>query len=154
MIGLGETESELLEAMADLRLAKCDLLPLGQYLQPSLCHLPVAEYDRSLTVLRKAKERSGGTIYTKSGLMLGLGETESELLEAMADLRLANCDILTLGQYLQPSRCHLPVVEYVTPGKFDEYGARARERGFRHVASGPMVRSSYHADEFELPSKA
>jgi lipoic acid synthetase len=113
-----------------------------------------AEYDRSLTVLRKAKAWSGGTIYTKSGLMLGLGETESELLEAMADLRLAKCDILTLGQYLQPSRCHLPVVEYVTPGKFDEYGAKAREMGFRHVASGPMVRSSYHADEFELPPKA
>ena len=66
-----------------------------------------AQYDRSLAVLRKAKDRSGGTSYTKSGLMLGLGETESELLEAMADLRLAKCDILTLGQYLQPSRCHL-----------------------------------------------
>ena len=113
-----------------------------------------AQYDRSLAVLRKAKDRSGGTSYTKSGLMLGLGETESELLEAMVDLRLAKCDILTLGQYLQPSRCHLPVVEYVTPGKFDEYGAKAREMGFRHVASGPMVRSSYHADEFELPPKA
>ena len=113
-----------------------------------------AEYDRSLAVLRKAKAWSGETIYTKSGLMLGLGETELELLEAMADLRLAKCDILTLGQYLQPSRCHLPVVEYVTPGKFDEYGIKAREMGFRHVASGPMVRSSYHADEFELPAKA
>ena len=113
-----------------------------------------AEYDRSLAVLRKAKAWSGETIYTKSGLMLGLGETELELLEAMADLRLAKCDILTLGQYLQPSRCHLPVVEYVTPGKFDEYGVKAKEMGFRHVASGPMVRSSYHADEFELPSKA
>ena len=113
-----------------------------------------AEYDRSLTVLRKAKAWSGETIYTKSGLMLGLGETELELLEAMADLRLAKCDILTLGQYLQPSRCHLPVVEYVMPGKFDEYGVKAREMGFRHVASGPMVRSSYHADEFELPAKA
>ena len=86
--------------------------------------------------------------------MLGLGETEEELIEAMADLRLAKCDILTLGQYLQPSPCHLPVAEYVTPAKFDEYGAKAREMGFRHVASGPMVRSSYHADEFQLPPEA
>ncbi len=112
-----------------------------------------AEYDRSLTVLRKAKEWSGDAVYTKSGLMLGLGETESELFEAMTDLRLAKCDILTLGQYLQPSLCHLPVAEYVLPAKFDEYGAKALEMDFRHVASGPMVRSSYHADEFRLPAK-
>ena len=113
-----------------------------------------AQYERSLTVLRKAKERGADAIHTKSGLMLGLGETEAELLEAMADLRLAKCDILTLGQYLQPSLCHLPVAEYLTPGQFDEYGAKAREMGFLHVASGPMVRSSYHADEFQLPLKA
>ena len=85
---------------------------------------------------------------------MDLGETEAELLEAMADLRLAKCDILTLGQYLQPSLCHLPVAEYVPPEQFDEYGAKAREMGFLHVASGPMVRSSYHADEFQLPPKA
>jgi len=113
-----------------------------------------AEYDRSLTVLRKAKEWSGDAVYTKSGLILGLGETESELFEAMGDLRLAKCDILTLGQYLQPSLCHLPVAEYVPPAKFDEYRAKALEMEFRHVASGPMVRSSYHADEFQLPPKA
>ena len=113
-----------------------------------------AQYDRSLAVLRKAKDRCGDTSYTKSGLMLGLGETESERFEAMADLRLAKCDILTLGQYLQPSLCHLPVAEYVTPGQFDEYGVKAREMGFLHVASGPMVRSSSHADEFQLPPKA
>jgi len=113
-----------------------------------------ALYDRSLAVLSKARERAGGTVYTKSGMMLGLGETEEELIEAMADLRLAKCDILTLGQYLQPSPYHLPVAEYVTPAKFDEYGAKAREMGFRHVASGPMVRSSYHADEFQLPPEA
>jgi len=70
----------------------------------------------------------------------------------MQDLRNVQCDILTLGQYLQPSLCHLPVVEYVTPEKFDEYGAVAREMGFMHVASGPMVRSSYHADELNLPA--
>ena len=84
--------------------------------------------------------------------MLGLGETEVELLTAMRDLREAQCDILTLGQYLQPTRAHLPVIEYVTPQKFQEYGAVAREMGFVHVASGPMVRSSYHADEFKPPS--
>lgn len=110
-----------------------------------------ANYDRSLSVLKKVKERCEGTIYTKSGIMLGLGETESELFESLSDLRSANCDMLTLGQYLQPSLCHLPVVNYVTPSKFEEYGAKARDMGFMHVASGPMVRSSYHADEFQLP---
>lgn len=113
-----------------------------------------AEYDRSLTVLRKVKEKCDGKIYTKSGIMLGLGETKPELLETMQDLRDARCDILTLGQYLQPSLCHLPVADYVIPEKFNEYGETAREMGFMHVASGPMVRSSYHADEFHLPAKA
>jgi lipoyl synthase len=111
-----------------------------------------ATYDRSLTVLKKVKEKRGDTIYTKSGVMLGLGETEEELLQAMQDLRASNCDILTLGQYLQPTLKHLPVVEFVTPHKFAEYKTRAEEMGFVHVASGPMVRSSYHADEFTLPA--
>ena len=106
-----------------------------------------AKYDRSLSVLRKVKDRGGDTIYTKSGVILGLGETEAELLEAMDDLREARCDILTLGQYLQPTLKHLPVAEFVTPEKFDDYGKIAEEKGFGHVASGPMVRSSYHADE-------
>ena len=110
-----------------------------------------ATYDRSLTVLKKVKEKRGDTIYTKSGVMLGLGETEEELFLAMQDLRASNCDLLTLGQYLQPSLKHLPVVEFVTPAKFAEYKIRAEEMGFVHVASGPMVRSSYHADEFTLP---
>ena len=105
-----------------------------------------ATYDRSLSVLRKVKERTSG-MYTKSGLMLGLGETEDELFTAMQDLRDADCDILTLGQYLQPTLKHLPVVEFIPPQKFEEYGRRARDLGFAHVASGPMVRSSYHADE-------
>ena len=113
-----------------------------------------ATYDRSLSVLRKVKARRGDTIYTKSGLMLGLGETEDELVTAMRDLRAAGCDILTLGQYLQPTLKHLPVIEFVTPEKFAEYKIRAEEMGFVHVASGPMVRSSYHADEFTLPSMA
>jgi lipoyl synthase len=118
-------------------------------LTPSVRHR--ATYDRSLTVLKKVKEKRGDTIYTKSGVMLGLGETEEELLQALRDLRSSNCDILTLGQYLQPSLKHLPVIEFVTPEKFAEYKVRAEEMGFVHVASGPMVRSSYHADEFTLP---
>lgn len=107
-----------------------------------------ATYDRSLRVLEKVKLRSPYPVTTKSGIMLGLGETEDELIESMRDLRAAQCDILTLGQYLQPTLKHLPVAEFVPPAKFEEYGERARAMGFVHVASGPMVRSSYHADEF------
>ena len=110
-----------------------------------------ATYDRSLSVLKKAKAMRGDKVHTKSGIMLGLGEREEEVLQAMRDLRSSNCDILTLGQYLQPSLKHLPVMEFVTPEKFAEYKIRAEEMGFVHVASGPMVRSSYHADEFSLP---
>ena len=111
-----------------------------------------ATYDRSLSVLRKVKAKRGGTIYTKSGLMLGLGEQEEEVMVALEDLRRAGCDLLTLGQYLQPTLKHLPVVEFVLPEIFAVYGRAARELGFVHVASGPMVRSSYHADEFNPPS--
>lgn len=107
-----------------------------------------ATYDRSLEVLQKVKTRRGKTIYTKSGLMLGLGETEPELMQALSDLRRVGCDILTLGQYLQPTVHHLPVVEFVEPARFEKYGQAARSMGFVHVASGAMVRSSYHADEF------
>ncbi len=107
-----------------------------------------ATYDRSLSVLRKAKTRGESGLYTKSGLMLGLGETRDEIVVAIADLRAVECDILTLGQYLQPTRDHLPVIEFVSPAQFDDYARVAREMGFVHVASGPMVRSSYHADEF------
>jgi lipoic acid synthetase len=115
-------------------------------LTPSVRHR--ATYDRSLAVLRKVKEKRGNSIYTKSGMMLGLGEREDEVLVAMEDLRRAGCDILTLGQYLQPTLKHLPVMEFVSPEKFAEYKVRAGKMGFVHVASGPMVRSSYHADEF------
>ncbi len=110
-----------------------------------------ATYDRSLSVLRKVKEKRGERIFTKSGLMLGLGETKDELFTAMEDLRRAHCDILTLGQYLQPTLKHLPVVEFIHPNAFAEYKIRAEEMGFAHVASGPMVRSSYHADEVLAP---
>ena len=99
-------------------------------------------------MLQKVKAKRGDTIYTKSGMMLGLGETEEELLTAMRDLRAADCDILTLGQYLQPTLKHLPVIEFVHAGKICGIQNRAEEMGFVHVASGPMVRSSYHADEF------
>ena len=84
---------------------------------------------------------------TKSGLMLGLGETTEEMFETLADLRAVGCDFLTLGQYLQPSPAHLPVVRYLPPEEFDELGRLARTLGFLEVASGPFVRSSYHADE-------
>ena len=107
-----------------------------------------ATYDRSLSVLRKVKEKAGHQLHTKSGIMLGLGETEDELFQAMDDLRAAQCDLLTLGQYLQPTLKHLPVTAFIHPDKFAEYGERARRLGFVHVASGPMVRSSYHADDF------
>jgi len=106
-----------------------------------------ATYGRSLRVLAKVKQRGNAGLLTKSGLMLGLGESEAELFAALADLRRAGCDLLTLGQYLQPSLRHLPVVAYLTPETFSEYGRRARAMGFRHVASGPLVRSSYHAAE-------
>ncbi len=117
-------------------------------LTPSVRHR--ATYDRSLSVLKKVKTKRGDTIHTKSGIMLGLGEREQEVLEAMADLRASHCDMLTLGQYLQPSLKHLPVAEFVTPAKFAEYKIHAEKLGFVHVASGPMVRSSYHADEFSV----
>jgi lipoic acid synthetase len=109
-----------------------------------------ATYDRSLSVLGKIKSRGGDSIYTKSGLMLGLGETEAEVCGALSDLRRAGCQILTLGQYLQPTLRHLPVVEFVSPARFAAYKTLAERLGFIHVASGPMVRSSYHADEFDL----
>jgi lipoic acid synthetase len=105
-----------------------------------------AKYDRSLDVLRIVKELDP-TIPTKSGLMLGTGETEAEAIETMQDLRAVNCDRLTLGQYMRPSLEHLPVERYWTPEDFDRLGALAREMGFSHVRSGPLVRSSYHAGE-------
>jgi lipoic acid synthetase len=106
-----------------------------------------AKYRRSLEVLQKAKERSA-KIVTKSGVMLGLGEEEPELFQTMDDLREIGCQVLTLGQYLRPTANHLPVVKFVTPEQFDAYGEIARAKGFDHVASGPLVRSSYHAADF------
>jgi len=107
---------------------------------------PQASYQRSLDVLARAKAFAPATV-TKSGLMVGLGETPDEVAGVMADLRAAACDLLTIGQYLQPTRGHLPVIEYVAPQIFADYAKVGRELGFRHVAAGPFVRSSYHADE-------
>ena len=121
-------------------------------LTPSVRHR--ATYDRSLAVLRKVKQKRGSSIYTKSGMMLGLGEREEEVMVALEDLRRAGCDMLTLGQYLQPTLKHLPVTEFVSPEQFAAFGNAAREMGFIHVASGPMVRSSYHADEFNAAAKS
>ncbi len=106
-----------------------------------------AKYRTSLQALRRAKALSAGVV-TKSGVMLGLGEKETELFQTMDDLREAGCEVLTMGQYLRPTPKHLPVVEYITPEQFNYYGDIARRKGFLHVASGPLVRSSYHAADF------
>ncbi|WP_367025597.1 lipoyl synthase [Methylococcus sp. ANG] len=107
---------------------------------------PGADYIQSLALLARFRERVPG-VPTKSGLMLGLGETLDEVREVLRDLRSHGCEMLTLGQYLQPSRDHLPVLRYVPPSEFDELAAYARELGFASVASAPLVRSSYHADQ-------
>lgn len=107
---------------------------------------PGANYQESLDLL-KAHYEMLPAVPTKSGLMLGIGETQEEVLAVMRDLRAHHCAILTLGQYLQPSADHLAVQRYITPDEFDEYAVLAKEMGFKKVASGPMVRSSYHADE-------
>ncbi len=115
-------------------------------LTPAVRHR--ATYDRSLAVLKLAKERAQAPLHTKSGLMLGLGETREEILQALQDLRSAQVDIVTLGQYLQPTLRHLHVQAFIAPEVFTELKREAEAMGFLHVASGPLVRSSYHADEF------
>jgi lipoic acid synthetase len=104
-----------------------------------------AQFDRSLMVLKYLKDQ--GIHRTKSGIMLGLGETKEEVIDAMRELREANVDIITLGQYLQPTKRHLPVVEFITPEVFKELEVIGLEMGFRFVESGPLVRSSYHAEK-------
>jgi lipoic acid synthetase len=103
-----------------------------------------AKYDRSLEVLKRLKDAG---LKTKSGVMLGLGETEEEIIETMDDLRSVGCDVLTLGQYLQPSPKHLPVAEFIRPELFAKYKEIGLKKGFRFVESGPLVRSSYHAEK-------
>jgi lipoic acid synthetase len=106
-----------------------------------------AKYDRSLELLFRLKK---GGMKTKSGIMLGLGESIDEVLETLEDLSRVNVDIVTLGQYLQPSLNHLPVAEFITPEQFDYYREVGLKMGFRHVESGPLVRSSYHAEKHIL----
>jgi lipoic acid synthetase len=105
---------------------------------------PQAKFERSLELLRRAKKRG---FTTKSGLMLGLGENIDEVIDVMKDLRKVDCNILTLGQYLQPTKQHLPVVRFVHPDEFKMLKEKGRELGFKHVESGPLVRSSYHAEK-------
>jgi lipoic acid synthetase len=107
---------------------------------------PSARYARSLELLRRVKEHGNG-IKSKSGIMLGLGETDGEIATTLRDLRAQGCDLLTVGQYLRPTPDNLPVVEFVTPEKFLWWGEQAKALGFESVASGPLVRSSFHADE-------
>ncbi|MCB2292605.1 lipoyl synthase [Clostridium algoriphilum] len=111
---------------------------------------PMAVYKRSLELLKRVKEIDS-SIFTKSGFMVGLGENEDQVIELLKDLKKVNCDIITIGQYLQPSKEHYEVVEYVHPDKFKKYEKIAKGMGFKFVASGPLVRSSYHAED-ELSS--
>ena len=111
---------------------------------------PQADYQRSLDLLQRVKEYNSQMV-TKSGFMLGLGERREEVLDLLRDLRKAGCDFLTIGQYLQPRPDRLPVIEYVPPETFEEYKRIGEEMGFKSVASGPFVRSSFHASEmFEV----
>jgi lipoic acid synthetase len=106
-----------------------------------------AKYDRSLELLMRLKK---GGMKTKSGIMLGLGETEEEIYETIDDLASVNVDIITMGQYLQPTPKHLEIAHFITPEKFEEYRLYAVGKGFRHVESSPLVRSSYHAEKHIL----
>lgn len=135
-----------LEALAAVVDAPIDIFNHNTETVPRLYKMarPGGRYDRCLSLLAAAKVRRPALL-TKTGLMLGLGEAIEEVHAVLADLRAVDCDILTLGQYLQPSRQHLPVARYLAPAEFDELGAHARTLGFRHVESGPLVRSSYHA---------
>jgi lipoyl synthase len=113
---------------------------------------PQAVYSRSLDLLKSVKGIDGG-IFTKSGIMLGLGETREEVIGVLEDLRECGCDFLTIGQYLAPSKKHLPVAEYIRPETFQEYGTVATTMGFKSVASSPFVRSSYNAADFFSSAK-
>jgi lipoyl synthase len=109
---------------------------------------PQAKYERSLFVIKRLKEKG---MRTKSGVMAGLGETQEEIFELMDDLVAAGCDVLTIGQYLQPTKDHLPVIEYVHPDTFNLYKEIGLQKGFKYVESGPLVRSSYHAERHVEP---
>ena len=113
---------------------------------------PKGDYQRSLELLRRSKHIAPG-IPTKSGIIVGMGETMTDVVETMRDLRAVDCDLLTIGQYLRPSKDHLPIDRFYTPSEFDELAKIGANLGFKHVASGPLVRSSYHADEQHATAK-
>ena len=137
------------ESLAQVMAARPDILGHNLETVPRLYHIRAgADYERSLEVLRRARELAPD-IPTKSGLMLGLGETEAEVLAVLADLRRVGCRFLSLGQYLAPSRRHEPVHEYITPEQFERLRQAALALGFDHVESGPYVRSSYMADQYQ-----
>ncbi len=135
------------KALEILKQTPCDVFNHNLETVPRLYKQarPGADYMGSLSLLKKYKQAEP-TVMTKSGIMLGLGEKIEEVHQLMRDLRAHDCDMLTLGQYLQPSKDHLPVKEYVTPEQFDLYAETAKALGFKNVASAPLVRSSYHAD--------
>ena len=125
--------------------AKPDILNHNTETVPRLYHRvrPQAKYVRSLELLRRAKVQGA---FTKSGIMVGIGETDAEIVDVIRDLRAVDCDVLTIGQYLQPTREHLPVARFVEPERFAQYRESALGMGFRYCESGPLVRSSYHAE--------
>ena len=131
-----------LQAVLD---AKPDILNHNTETVPRLYSIvrPQAKYERTLELLRRAKEQGA---FTKSGIMIGIGEEDDEIIEVLRDLRAVDCDVLTIGQYLQPTKQHLPVRRFVPPATFTELRRLALEMGFRYCESGPLVRSSYHAE--------
>lgn len=136
------------EALQTVLMTRPDILGHNLETVPRLYHIRAgADYGRSLELLRTAREIAP-EVPTKSGVMLGLGETEEELLAVLQELRAAGCAYVSLGQYLAPSRRHQPVVEFVPPERFERLRETAMELGFSHVESGPYVRSSYHADKY------
>lgn len=156
-----ETKIELLipdflgneESVRTVVASRPDILGHNVETVPRLYHIRSgADYGRSLKLLLRASEIDPA-VRTKSGIMLGLGETEDEVLQVIADLRSVGCSYLSIGQYLAPSRQHCPVQEYVEPALFDRYREKAMEWGFAHVESGPYVRSSYHASSYAAPGE-
>ncbi|HWQ12265.1 MAG TPA: lipoyl synthase [Roseiflexaceae bacterium] len=137
------------EALAMVMEARPDVLNHNIETVPRLFRRfrPKAGYRQSLELLRRARALGGAETVTKSGMMVGAGETNEEVLQVMDDLRAADVDVMTIGQYLAPTRSHWPIDRYVTPAEFAMFKAEGLRRGFKHVESGPLVRSSYHAHE-------
>lgn len=136
------------KALLEVVVARPDILNHNAETVPRMYPLvrPQAVYERSLRVFRRSKEMDP-TLLTKSGIMVGVGEEYDEVVQTMKDLREVDCNILTIGQYLRPSKDHAPIVRYYTPEEFEELKKAGLEMGFKHVESGPLVRSSYHAAE-------